>query len=79
MPFRIGHTVIGVPSQVALGAAAAGAFGFFNSDYFVAAIGAAETLFGVATAFLYPKWADKQHLQRLKSVKAFAGDCNAAS
>jgi hypothetical protein len=67
VPFRIGHTVIGVPSQVALGAAA-GAFGFFNSGYFVAAIGAAETLFGVATAFLYPKWADKQHLQRLKSV-----------
>lgn len=67
VPFRIGHTVIGVPSQVALGAAA-GAFGFFNSGYFVAAIGAAETLFGVATAFLYPKWADKQHLRRLKSV-----------
>ena len=54
VPFRVGHTLIGVPFQLALGAAA-GAFGFFTHSAFVMVEGMAETLLGAATAYAYPK------------------------
>jgi hypothetical protein len=52
VPFRMGHTVIGVPFQVTLGIAA-GAFGFFHSSLFIMVEGMAETLLGAITAFVY--------------------------
>ncbi len=52
VPFRMGHTVIGVPFQVALGIAA-GAFGFFHNSLFIMVEGMAETLLGSITAFVY--------------------------
>lgn len=53
VPFRVGHTVIGVPAQLALGIAA-GVGGFFHNGLFVMAEGVLETALGAATAFGYP-------------------------
>jgi hypothetical protein len=53
VPFRVGHTVIGVPLQLALGVAA-GIGGFFHNGSFVMAEGMLETILGAATAFSYP-------------------------
>jgi len=52
VPFRMGHTVIGVPFQVALGIAA-GAFGFFHTSLFIMVEGMAETILGSITTFVY--------------------------
>lgn len=54
VPFRMGHTVIGVPFQILFGMAA-GAFGFFHSSVFIMVEGMAETLLGSVTTFIYPR------------------------
>lgn len=53
VPFRVGHTMIGVPFQILAGLAA-GAFDFFHHSIFIMVEGMAETLLGAATAFAYP-------------------------
>lgn len=65
VPFRVGHTVIGVPFQILLGMAA-GAFGFFHSSWFVMLEGMAETLLGAATTFAYPRIARYLRNSRLR-------------
>lgn len=55
VPFRLGHTIIGVPTQIGLGMAAGG-LGFFHNGLFVAAEGMLETLLGATTAYVYPSW-----------------------
>lgn len=65
VPFRMGHTVIGVPFQLILGIAA-GAFGFFNSSLFIMIEGMAETLLGSITAFVYPYIARFKRNARLR-------------
>lgn len=68
VPFRVGHTLIGVPFQIALGMAA-GAFGFFHSSIFIMVEGMAETLLGAATAFAYPKIAAVMRNLRLRRTQ----------
>ena len=68
VPFRVGHTLIGVPFQIALGTAA-GAFGFFNSPIFIMVEGMAETLLGAAAAFAYPKIASMMRNLRLRRTR----------
>lgn len=65
-PFRIGHTIIGVPTQIGLGLAA-GAFGFFHNPAFIMLEGMAETILGAATAWAYPYWANFRQKMRLRS------------
>jgi hypothetical protein len=65
VPFRMGHTVIGVPFQITLGIAA-GAFGFFNSSLFIMVEGMAETLLGALTAFVYSYIASFKRNYRLR-------------
>ena len=65
VPFRMGHTVIGVPFQVVLGIAA-GAFGFFHSSLFIMVEGMAETLLGAITAFVYSYIARFKRNSRLR-------------
>jgi hypothetical protein len=68
VPFRVGHTMIGVPFQIALGAAA-GAFGFFHSSIFIMIEGMAETLLGAITAFAYPLVARFKRNSRLRQAE----------
>jgi hypothetical protein len=68
VPFRVGHTVIGVPFQITLGAAA-GAFGFFHSSLFIIIEGMAETLIGAITAFVYPSIARFNRNWRLRRTE----------
>lgn len=68
VPFRAGHTVIGVPFQVILGIAA-GAFGFFYSSLFIMVEGMAETLLGAITTFVYPYIARFKRNVRLRQTK----------
>jgi hypothetical protein len=68
VPFRVGHTVIGVPFQIALGIAA-GAFGFFHSSIFIMVEGMAETLIGSVTAFAYSYFARFKRNSRLRHTK----------
>lgn len=68
VPFRMGHTVIGVPFQVALGIAA-GAFGFFDNSLFIMVEGMAETLLGSITAFVYPYIARFKRNARLRHTE----------
>lgn len=65
VPFRVGHTVIGVPFQIVLGLAA-GAFDFFHSSIFIIIEGMAETLLGAAAAFAYPRIARLMRNSRLR-------------
>lgn len=65
VPFRIGHTLIGVPFQLVFGIWA-GATGFFENGTFVMVEGMAETLLGTITAFAYPPAANALHLMRLR-------------
>ncbi|MCP4216447.1 MAG: hypothetical protein GY765_17485, partial [bacterium] len=68
VPFRVGHTVVGVPFQIALGVAA-GAFGFFHSSIFIMVVGMAETVLGSVTAFAYTRFARFTRNERLRKVK----------
>lgn len=68
VPFRVGHTVIGVPFQIALGIAA-GAFGFFHSSLFIMVEGMAETLLGSITTFVYSYIARFKRNSRLRHTK----------
>ena len=68
VPFRVGHTVIGVPFQIALGIAA-GAFGFFHNTIFIMIEGMAETLLGAATTFAYPRIARFMRNLRLRRTE----------
>ncbi|UCH92946.1 MAG: hypothetical protein JSV88_21995 [Candidatus Aminicenantes bacterium] len=68
VPFRMGHTVIGVPFQIVLGIAA-GAFGFFHSTLFIMVEGMAETLFGSATTFVYSYIARLKRNSHLRHTK----------
>jgi hypothetical protein len=68
VPFRMGHTVIGVPFQIALGIAA-GAFGFFNSSLFIMVEGMAETLIGSVTTFVYSYIMRSKRNSRLRHTK----------
>jgi len=52
VPFRLGHTMIGVPFQIVFGIAA-GAFGFFNSTVFIMVEGMAETILGTVSTFIF--------------------------
>lgn len=68
VPFRVGHSVIGVPFQIGLGIAA-GAFGFFNNSIFIMVEGMAETLLGAVTAFVYPASARRLRNLRLRRTE----------
>jgi hypothetical protein len=68
VPFRVGHTMIGIPFQIVLGLAA-GAFGFFHNSIFIMVEGMAETLLGALTAFAYPIAAGKMRNSRLRRTK----------
>lgn len=68
VPFRMGHTVIGVPFQIVLGIAA-GAFGFFNSSLFIMVEGMAETLLGSLTTFVYSYIARFKRNSRLRHTE----------
>ena len=68
VPFRVGHTVIGVPFQILLGISA-GAFGFFHSSIFIMVEGMAETVLGAVTAFVYPAGARLMRNMRLRRTK----------
>lgn len=67
VPFRVGHTLIGVPFQLLLGAAA-GAFGFFYNPVFIMVEGMAETLLGAATTYFYPWFARLRRNTRLRQT-----------
>ncbi len=67
VPFRVGHTVIGVPLQFALGISA-GIGGFFHNGLFVMAEGMLETVLGAGTAFGYPVVKSAYDKWRLKRV-----------
>jgi hypothetical protein len=67
VPFRVGHTVIGIPFQLTLGIAA-GAFGFFHNSIFIMAEGMAETLLGSVTAFVYSYIARLKRNSRLRNT-----------
>lgn len=67
VPFRVGHTVIGVPLQFALGITA-GIGGFFDNGLFVMAEGMLETVLGAGTAFGYPVVKSAYDTWRLKRV-----------
>lgn len=67
VPFRVGHTVIGVPLQFALGITA-GVGGFFHNGLFVMAEGMLETLLGAGTAFGYPSLKRAYDRWKLKRV-----------
>jgi hypothetical protein len=68
VPFRVGHTLIGIPFQILLGIAA-GAFGFFNSTIFIMVEGMAETLLGTITTFAYLRIARLHRNSRLRRTK----------
>jgi hypothetical protein len=68
VPFRLGHTVIGIPFQLTLGIAA-GAFGFFHSSIFIMVEGMAETLLGSVTTFVYSYIARIKRNSRLRHTK----------
>lgn len=68
VPFRVGHTVIGIPFQVGLGIAA-GAFDFFHNSIFIMVEGMTETLLGAAAAFAYPKVARLLRNSRLQRTR----------
>lgn len=68
VPFRVGHTVIGVPFQLGLGAAA-GAMKFFNAPLFIMVEGMAETVLGAVTALAYPKYAEKRKFSELRKAQ----------
>jgi hypothetical protein len=68
VPFRMGHTVIGVPFQVALGIAA-GALGFFHSSLFIMIEGMAETLLGSITTLVYSYIVRFKRNARLRRTK----------
>lgn len=71
VPFRVGHTVIGVPLQIGLGVAA-GVGGFFHNGLFVMTEGMLETVLGAAAAFGLPGikalW-DRSTLKQIKPGK----------
>jgi hypothetical protein len=67
VPFRVGHTVIGVPLQFALGISA-GVGGFFHNGLFVMAEGMLETVLGAGTAFGYPAFKSAYDKRKLKRV-----------
>ena len=67
VPFRVGHTLLGVPTQIALGVAA-GLGGFFHNGLFVAVEGMAETGLGLATTYLYEPFNRWRHERRLKTL-----------
>jgi hypothetical protein len=68
VPFRVGHTMIGVPFQIVLGIAA-GAFGFFHNTLFIMIEGMAETLLGAVTTFTYPRIARFMRNLRLRRTE----------
>lgn len=63
-PFRIGHVLIGVPTQIAAGIVA-GIGGFLSNPIFVGIEGMTETLLGIGTAFVYPAISGFIHRRRL--------------
>jgi len=65
VPFRIGHTVLGLPLQLAYGMLA-GAFLFFDKSWFVISEGVLEIVLGALFAFTYTKGADFLLERRLK-------------
>jgi hypothetical protein len=67
VPFRVGHTLIGIPFQLILGIAA-GAFGFFHSSLFIMVEGMAETLLGSVTTFVYSYIARLKRNSRLRNT-----------
>ena len=67
VPFRVGHTLIGLPAQLVLGVAV-GMLELFHSSIFVTVEGVLETVIGAAFAFLYPKLATHLHDRKLKDL-----------
>ena len=67
VPFRVGQLLVGMPVQIALGAAA-GAFGFFEAAWFLTFEGIAENLFGAVIALSYQRFSAWTHQKRLKSM-----------
>lgn len=67
VPFRVGQVVIGIPLQIALGAAA-GAFNFFQAGWFLTFEAVAENLFGALVALSYPKFSELVHYSRLRKI-----------
>ena len=67
IPFRVGHTVIGVPFQIGLGVAA-GLGGFFHNGNFVTIEGVAETVLGAAAVFIYPYIARRKQYCSLRRL-----------
>jgi len=65
VPFRIGHTVLGLPLQLAFGVLA-GALLFFDKSWFVISEGVLEIVLGAASAFTYTKGADMLLERRLR-------------
>jgi len=65
VPFRIGHTILGLPLQVAFGVLA-GALLFFDKSWFVISEGLLEIVLGAASAFTYTKSADMLLERRLR-------------
>jgi len=69
VPFRIGHTIIGLPAQIAFGMAA-GAFNFFHHWVFVSVEGMLETILGIAVAFSFSHYATRNHRNAMRKHKA---------
>lgn len=65
VPFRIGHTLVGLPAQLVLGLGA-GMLGLFHHPGFIVAAGILDTAIGAAFAFLYPKIAAERHEKKLR-------------
>ena len=65
VPFRIGHTVFGLPLQLAYGMLA-GAFLFFDKSWFIISEGVLEIVLGALSAFTYTKSADMLLERRLR-------------
>ncbi len=69
IPFRIGHTVWGLPLQIGMSAAAAATSAtVFSHWLFVSGIGMMETILGMIFAFGYTHHAEREHRKAMRKL-----------
>ena len=70
IPFRIGHTVWGLPLQIGMSAAAAAtSAAVFSHWLFVSGVGMMETILGMIFAFGYTHYAEREHRKIMRKLR----------
>jgi len=70
IPFRVGHTIWGLPLQIGVSAAVAAVSALLYAHWlFVSGVGMLETLLGMAFAFGYTHYAAREHRKMMRRLR----------